>query len=229
MKKRNAFTLAEVLITLGVIGIVAAMTLPTLVKNYQKRVTATRLESTYSLLKQAILLSEAEHGQMSEWNWDALLSQASGAGDTKLTKLIVQEYIEPYLKTVKQNTMSSSSAPYEYNYYLLDGTLISSNSHTHYSIALSNGVYLHFDANYEAWSSIHVRIDINGRQKPNIVGIDTFYMQYYPDLKFFNEGIDRATLLRYCRTGVNSTKAQMSCGALIQADGWEIKDDYPWK
>lgn len=146
-----------------------------------------------------------------------------------MTKLIVQEYIEPYLKTVKQNTLAYSSAPYEYNYYSLDGTLISSNSHTHYSIALSNGVYLHFNANYGASSSISIRIDINGRQKPNIIGIDTFFMQFYPDLKFFNEGIDRATLLRYCRTGGTSTNAQKSCGALIQADGWEIKDDYPWK
>ena len=35
MKKR-AFTLAEVLITLGIIGIVAALTMPTLIGNYQK-------------------------------------------------------------------------------------------------------------------------------------------------------------------------------------------------
>ena len=47
-KRKAAFTLAEVLITLGVIGIVAAMTLPTLIANYQKKVVETRLISFYS-------------------------------------------------------------------------------------------------------------------------------------------------------------------------------------
>lgn len=42
MKKLNAFTLAEVLITLGIIGVVAAMTLPTLIQNHQKQVYATQ-------------------------------------------------------------------------------------------------------------------------------------------------------------------------------------------
>ena len=41
---KKAFTLAEVLITLGIIGIVAAMTIPTLITNYQKNITITRLK-----------------------------------------------------------------------------------------------------------------------------------------------------------------------------------------
>ncbi len=41
---KKAFTLAEVLITLGIIGVVAAMTLPSLVGNYKKKVTVTRLK-----------------------------------------------------------------------------------------------------------------------------------------------------------------------------------------
>ena len=39
MKTKFGFTLAEVLITLGIIGVVAALTLPSLVTNYQKQVT----------------------------------------------------------------------------------------------------------------------------------------------------------------------------------------------
>ena len=34
---KKGFTLAEVLITLGIIGVVAAMTMPTLIQNHQKR------------------------------------------------------------------------------------------------------------------------------------------------------------------------------------------------
>lgn len=216
------------LITLGVIGVVAAMTLPTLIQNYQKRVTAVRLEATYSLLKQAVRMSEVVNGEMSEWNWEDLFSQAENAGDTSLTKRIVQEYVEPYIKTVHKDTLTSSSSPYEYNYYALDGTLVSSNSHTHYSLALNNGVYLHFNATYNENSAIGIRVDINGRQKPNIIGVDTFFLQFYPKLKFYDEGKNRDSLLRLCNKGSDSN-SQRACGALIQSDGWEIKDDYPWK
>lgn len=45
-----AFTLAEVLITLGIIGVVAAMTLPTLINNYRKQETIAKLKKVYSVL-----------------------------------------------------------------------------------------------------------------------------------------------------------------------------------
>ena len=51
-KKKVAFTLAEVLITLGIIGVVAALTLPTLISNYQKRVYVTQLKKSVSVLSQ---------------------------------------------------------------------------------------------------------------------------------------------------------------------------------
>lgn len=50
----NGFTLAEVLITLGVIGVVAAMTLPTLVGKYQEKVLVTQVKKTYSELQNAL-------------------------------------------------------------------------------------------------------------------------------------------------------------------------------
>ena len=53
---RNAFTLAEVLITLGIIGVVAAITLPALTAKYKKQITATRLKSAYSILSQALTM-----------------------------------------------------------------------------------------------------------------------------------------------------------------------------
>ena len=46
----RAFTLAEVLITLGIIGVVAALTLPTLISNYKKQTYVTGLQKAYSVL-----------------------------------------------------------------------------------------------------------------------------------------------------------------------------------
>ena len=66
--KRMGFTLAEVLITLGIIGIVASMTIPTLVGKYRKQVVVTRMQKFYSSFNQAIKLSELDNGEMSTWN-----------------------------------------------------------------------------------------------------------------------------------------------------------------
>ncbi len=49
----TAFTLAEVLITLGVVGVVSALTIPTLVSNYREKVIVTRLNAVYNQLQQA--------------------------------------------------------------------------------------------------------------------------------------------------------------------------------
>ena len=58
LHKKVAFTLAEVLITLGIIGVVAALTIPNVVSNYKKKVVETRLAQLYSVLNQAVELSE---------------------------------------------------------------------------------------------------------------------------------------------------------------------------
>uniref|UniRef100_UPI00402A565C type II secretion system protein n=1 Tax=Candidatus Scatousia sp. TaxID=3085663 RepID=UPI00402A565C len=52
--RKKGFTLAEVLITLGIIGIVAAMTLPTLVNKYQKRTYIAGLQKFYTQISQAM-------------------------------------------------------------------------------------------------------------------------------------------------------------------------------
>ena len=62
-KIKFAFTLAEVLITLGIIGVVAAITLPTLIKNYQKHVYVTQLKKVVNTLEnnsRKILADEVE-------------------------------------------------------------------------------------------------------------------------------------------------------------------------
>ena len=56
--KHKAFTLAEVLITLGIIGVVAAFTIPGLISRYQEKEMVNRWVKFYSLLQQAVKLAE---------------------------------------------------------------------------------------------------------------------------------------------------------------------------
>ena len=62
LKLRNGFTLAEVLITLGIIGVVAAMTIPTLINKYQKHVYYTQFRKAASQLENAIKMFEIDNG-----------------------------------------------------------------------------------------------------------------------------------------------------------------------
>ncbi len=61
MKKRSGFTLAEVLITLGIIGVVAAMTIPTLIQNTNSVKFASQFKKTLSTLSQAGLMAQAQY------------------------------------------------------------------------------------------------------------------------------------------------------------------------
>ena len=67
---RHAFTLAEVLITLGIIGVVAAMTMPTLIAKYQKKQTVTQLKKAYAELNKAVSYSEIENGDCKYWDYN---------------------------------------------------------------------------------------------------------------------------------------------------------------
>lgn len=60
--KLRGFTLAEVLITLGIIGVVAAMTIPTLIANTRSQQYRSRLKKTISTLSQAARMSQAQYG-----------------------------------------------------------------------------------------------------------------------------------------------------------------------
>ena len=62
--KFKGFTLAEVLITLGIIGIIAAMTLPTVIQKYRKQEVETKLAKFYSVMNQALKLSISENGEI---------------------------------------------------------------------------------------------------------------------------------------------------------------------
>ena len=101
MKNKKAFTLAEVLITLTIIGVIAALTIPNLMQSYKKHQVEVGVKEAYSILSNAIKMSEAENGPAKEW--DYTLSQ------TEFPK----KYIYPYLQVVKicENSNSKYFSP----------------------------------------------------------------------------------------------------------------------
>lgn len=75
--KKFAFTLAEVLITLGIIGVVAAMTMPSLITNYQEKQRVSQLKKVYSALSQAFVSAVQENGTPDEWGMGDMYEENS--------------------------------------------------------------------------------------------------------------------------------------------------------
>lgn len=112
---RKAFTLAEVLITLGIIGIVAAITIPALISSYNKSVVETRLKGFYSNINQAILMSEKDNGD--KGTWDTIATPTSTD-----VRIWYNQYLAPYLKTTDIKDSNSGNSII---CYFPDGSLLS--------------------------------------------------------------------------------------------------------
>lgn len=65
--KNSAFTLAEILVTLGIIGIVAALTIPNITKKYTERAIITKYKKMYSTISNAYNIAIVEHGDPANW------------------------------------------------------------------------------------------------------------------------------------------------------------------
>ena len=89
---KKGFTLAEVLITLGRIGVVAAMTIPTLMTKYAKQRTETQLVKFYSMMNQTLRMSVADNGDPDGW----IIAKKTYTYDE--TVEFLNTYIFPYMK-----------------------------------------------------------------------------------------------------------------------------------
>lgn len=69
MKKFFGFTLAEVLITLGIIGVVAAITIPSLMAKISEIQNRTKLKAAYSLLSRSLKLAQEDGEDFTTWEY----------------------------------------------------------------------------------------------------------------------------------------------------------------
>ena len=165
--KKAAFTLAEILITLGIIGVVAAMTLPVLISKYQERSWLTSFKRTYSILYQAYLGAYQENGIASTW---------CPAKNSDCAKTYF-DILSPHLKVVEIWGFDRPDFLYKISYHDLDGRDIGSNnifSKTHYKFVLNDGTIVALQ--YESELNMPLlQVDTNGLKGPNQLGKDIFY------------------------------------------------------
>ena len=224
--KYPAFTLAEVLITLGIIGIVAALTLPTIIANNKKKEVSSRLKKFYSSLNQAVLLSEIDNGDYRYWDFssDGLTDEDDNKNqnvNAELCEKFFIKYIAKYLKYVKYekgvNTSNDEGTQ----------TILKTNR-----VFFADGsiVYLNFGdcADYI--------IDVNGEKKPNEYGYDRFMFNICPEGLSTKLNLNEKVSAYAGGSNINTYEKALSkckeagarCTRLLQLNNWEIPDDYPY-
>lgn len=218
----NGFTLSETLITLGIIGVIAALTIPALITKHTKVQTTVKLKQTYSLMAQALRMAENDLG---------IIENSSIS-----SKTFTDQYLKPYCKIIEE--FSPDELSQDFHMYCRTGAVC--DGYGQFKLAqkliLTNGALI---AAYPLYNGVTIIVDINGLKRPNKYGKDVFMFSYdyKKGLKPYGLGriagmpeeelLSRDSLLK----GPDSRACQkegLYCAAVIMLDNWEISDDYPW-
>ena len=215
-RKCAAFTLAEVLITLGIIGVVAAMTIPSVVGNYQKQKTISYVKKFYSDINNAVRMSAAYNGDVELWLED--YRQDNYSANLKF----LQEYILPYIKYLRVENCNGQRAcvylPYGMFTYRVD----------------SNGGDIAFFVNskYERFPKNYFVFQLNKKNNnPSLANRPTVEPYAYSWNGDYNPPVSNTLKTSGwggCNTNAGDDAKYAYCTKWIQLNNWEVPDDYPW-
>lgn len=239
MEKENGFTLAEVLITLGIIGVIAALTLPALIAKYQKTVVLTSLKKNYAALQSAAQYSMSKYGEPIYWDGFQMYGNSTLC-ENNLCNKFVNKFVEN-VKTVKVFEAQRAAQFGSFSFCgnnkiyktLTDDTRSvaagSGDARQNYaSVSLTDGscwLFYFRGAGSEINTSLMlILVDVNGPEKaPNRYGADTFKFELFGNGKLSPQNVDD------CKKAFNDTGMGQGCAYKIVKDGWQIKNDYYWK
>lgn len=171
--KNFAFTLAEVLITLGIIGVVAALTIPGLITNIRHRDYTAKLKKFYSTMNQVIISAEDEYGPVG--TWDSTLSYREYA----------MKYFAPYIKFSFKDKVENTNT-----IYFNDGTSLRFYKGNCMDIYFDvNGVSLPNKVGYDKF------VFLACESKPQYCGDEVNFCTY----KIISYGNKRQTWLNKCK------------------------------
>jgi len=183
ISKRNStgakgFTLAEVLLTLAIIGVVAALTIPAVVTKVTKDQYVVGLKKAYNTLKAVEREAIQEHGPIENWSWST-----GGWGSDPTADF--ERYFLPRFDVLKNCGATTEEGCFAEELTVLSGNSAgySVNTAGYYKIITSDGMswaYGKDDSTYPLWSRGWFYVDVNGLKGPNRWGRDIFTFNVFP-------------------------------------------------
>ena len=178
--KRVAFTLAEVLITLGIIGVVAALTIPSLVAKYQKYVLKNQFLKAYSNLQNAINMTISANGT----GYDCF---NLGAYNYNISECpAFWNDFQKNVKTLRTCEYQNGGCGVKYKTsreVVASGGTTKNTSCSFFDIpypitvnVLADGSFVIYPPGRGTHNTLYMGIDVNGKKGPNKWGYDVFYL-----------------------------------------------------
>ena len=187
--RKIAFTLAEVLITLGIIGVVAAMTMPSLIQHHREKAMVTSLEKFVSTISQAVDLYKADNECVDSIS--TCISYISKGDENCDNFAPIAAKMNVIASVKKANKSTADWLPDKaYNYYGEEqegiyGGVSKKNVGT-CAYLLNDGTTFAVDVNP---TNFDIMVDVNGKKLPNRVGQDIFPLLIGADANFVNAGV----------------------------------------
>ena len=235
----KGFTLAEVLITLGIIGVVAAMTLPALMQNYQKAQAVSQLKKSYAVFQNAVELIRGDYGGSDmlgmpfvhqQFNHPQYFDLAMFADELSKHLNYMERGEHPtYSTEVKMCLPEDTTQHYKW----ASGEQQSSWGVVRHWWTLNDGSCLAISSRgnwtWDENTHVLVYIDINGSDKnPNQFGKDTFMFELTHSGKVIPYDGENGN--EDCLSNLSGYRARgLTCARKILKDGWQMKHDYKWK
>lgn len=219
--KNKAFTLTELLVALGIIGAIAAISIPSLVTKIQNRMLVTKLKSTNQAIKQLVdkTLITSPTRDLSGTDFD---------DPDKLLTSSNFDIVTTCSDAAKDCWRTTATTGVKVQYRLLSGNNTSIAGPTYKSIILKNGAVIGYKKSAHDHENGDATIgefcyDVNGTDKPNMSGRDYFCTfvtkkgklvdMYYPE--------NRLTIQQKTTKCTNGSGSNYCYGAIVNS-GWKM-------
>ena len=167
LSSTHAFTLAEVLVTLGIIGVVSAMTVPSLMQNHQRKTYVTQLHKVYTEFQQAMVQYITEK--------NAINLREAGINSQAAMNDFVTEHFKVINSCLTKDTKPCFEDPA--NYRKISGASASGfDNEERMMFTLASGASIRPWYANRGVNFIIMVVDTNGMKGPNIYGRDFFDM-----------------------------------------------------
>lgn len=214
-----AFTLAEVLMVLGIIGVVAAITIPSLIRNYEDTAASVTLKKEVSTLQQAINMAKSQEGRIEDWY---------SGNDFHEANVAVRNVLIKYLKVAKNCEFDLGCLP-QYNWLSTSysGAVPDFDSDSSISkIILNDGTILFFGCSTDR-ALCDFYIDVNGLKGPNRFGYDLFRFRMYSETLASTLPVYRPQIIvPYSNTPIGDLKN--TCNVHSSSDGGDGQECSTW-
>lgn len=229
--KLIAFTLAEILITLGIIGIITAMIMPNIISMYQKRVVEAKLKEDVAIISQVVKRADSDIGLTGN-----IPSNLSGTSEW------FDKFFKPYMKYSKicygtdgcwhnkdyTKNLAGQTAYASYIGHIGVSTV---------NVKLNNGTNLNIDwqmpSTMEKYMGIETEetgiaifIDANGDSLPNVIGKDIYLLIFTSEgMHFAGENQPEEVIDENCGQNANPTNGGYFCITKVKNNNWKIPNE----